>query len=72
MALPQSFPYCRLHGHSLVDALPPACPYVNEYPLDVLARLQDDAWARIPQLDLEGFAVLKERYEIRSCCRLSR
>jgi hypothetical protein len=67
-----AFPYCHLHGHRLVDGLPPGCPYEDEYPGDVLARLQDAAWAQIPQLNLEGFAVLKERYEICSCCRLSR
>ena len=65
-----SFLRCRLHGHRLVDGLPPACPYANEHPQDVLARLQDRAWAAAADLDLDEFLALRERFETCFKCRL--
>jgi hypothetical protein len=65
------FPHCELHGVRIVDFLPPGCPYRSEWPSDVLACLQDDAWRRLSQGDVSGLD-LKARYEICSCCRLSR
>ncbi len=65
------FPLCLLHNVRLVFSLPQGCPHDDEYPDEVLSRLQDDAWARMSQVDLSGL-VLKERYEICAACRLPR
>jgi hypothetical protein len=49
--------------------LPPGCPHASEYPHDVLASLQDAAWAEMIGLDPMGLTD-KARLDTCGACRL--
>jgi hypothetical protein len=65
-----AYPRCRLNGNPLVFRLPEGCPHADEFPHQVLSSMQDEAWARIMEMDFAGLDLM-ERYDACVACRLT-
>lgn len=48
------FPYCRLHGRSIIGELPKRCPLRGASPVAALWEMRKLAWKGIGQFDRDG------------------